>query len=229
MDFFRSIRDIILSFDWVEFIYSEQINYWAYGLASFSAFISLIHIFRHLKNYTMPQIQTYVVRILFICPIFAISSAMALALVQNGEYVLIVRDVYEAVVVYSFLNLILEYCGGETDCVYQIENEPLLKMPPPLCCLKPKPRDAKLMRFCCKGVLQFVLVKPVVAAVDIVLLPLELELEPIWQMIKLIIYNFSYGFALYCLLLFYLATKPIIKNFRPVYKFAAVKGEFSKF
>ena len=165
------IERSIESFSFEEFVRSNQINYVAYAFASFAAFISLIHIFRHLITYTMPQIQTYVIRILFISPVFAISSAIALGLVTVGNYVLIIRDMYEAVVVYSFLNLILEYCGGETDCVYQIENEPLLHLPIPLCCFKPLPRDAKLMRMCCRGVLQFVVIKPIVTLVDLCLLP----------------------------------------------------------
>lgn len=218
------IEHDVENFSFQEFLYSKEIDYVAYAFAAFAALISFIHIFKHLKNYTMPQIQTYVIRILFICPVFAISSALAIALGDYGNYVLIIRDIYEAVVVYSFLNLILEYCGGETDCVYKIENEPLLNLPLPLCCVRPKPRDAKLMRICCRGVLQFVIVKPIVTLVDLCLLPTGHDQNNIWQIIKLIIYNFSYGSALYCLFVFYLATKPITKNFRPVYKFAAVKG-----
>ena len=98
---------------------------------------------QHLSHYTMPGIQIYVIRILIICPVYAISSAMAVGLGKNGQYAEVARDVYEAFVIYSFLNLILEYCGGETDCIYQIENEPLLRMPCPLCFMKPKQRDAR--------------------------------------------------------------------------------------
>ena len=95
----------------------------------------------------MPGIQIYVIRILVICPVYAISSSLALALGNNGAYAEIARDVYEAFVIYSFLNLILEYSGGETDCMYQIENEPQLHMPCPLCFLKPRPRDARFSLF----------------------------------------------------------------------------------
>lgn len=94
----------------------------------------------------------YVIRIIFICPIFAVSSALALAFIDSAEYILVVRDLYEAVVVYSFLNLILEFCGGETDCVYQMENEPPLTMPCPLCFLPPMSRD---LMYVCKKILNF--------------------------------------------------------------------------
>ncbi len=73
------------------------------------------------------------------------TSTLALVLGPYGTYAEVVRDVYEAFVIYSFLNLILEYSGGETDCVYMIENEPALRMPCPLCLMKPKPRDARLV------------------------------------------------------------------------------------
>lgn len=95
----------------------------------------------------MPGIQIYVIRILVICPVYAISSSLALGLGKYGAYAEISRDVYEAFVIYSFFNLILEYSGGETDCIYQIENEPQLRWPCPLCFLKPRPRDARSIFF----------------------------------------------------------------------------------
>ena len=114
--------------------------------SSISIFISAVHITQHLMHYTMPGIQIYVVRILAICPVYALSSALALNLGANGFYAEIVRDIYEAFVIYSFLNLVLEYCGGETDCIHQIENDPVLRMPFPLCFLKPMPRDARYFK-----------------------------------------------------------------------------------
>ena len=121
--------------------------YIAVALASVSLMISAIHIVRHLKNYTMPEIQVYVIRILLTCPVYAITSSLALLLGPYGIYAEVIRDVYEAFVIYSFLNLILEYAGGETDCVYLIENEPLLRFPFPLCMMKPRARDARFV--CC--------------------------------------------------------------------------------
>eukprot|EP00602_Paraphysomonas_sp_CaronLab_P008797 CAMPEP_0185029608 /NCGR_PEP_ID=MMETSP1103-20130426/16014_1 /TAXON_ID=36769 /ORGANISM="Paraphysomonas bandaiensis, Strain Caron Lab Isolate" /LENGTH=750 /DNA_ID=CAMNT_0027564417 /DNA_START=256 /DNA_END=2505 /DNA_ORIENTATION=- len=172
----------------------------------------------------MPGIQIYVIRILFICPVYAVCSAMALGLGDAGAYAEIGRDVYEAFVIYSFLNLILEYCGGETDCIYQIENEPQLRMPCPLCFLKPRPRDARLMRLCHRGVLQFIIVKPIVAIMDVIMIATDNYYKLPYQIFEFIVYNISYAWALYCMFVFYLATKQLIRKFRPVLKFATVKA-----
>ena len=137
------------------------------SFAGLSVLISVWHIYSHLSCYTMPSIQSWVLRILFLCPVYAICSAGALvAGATNGMYLEIVRDLAEALAVYSLLHLILEYSGGEVDCVYAVENEPLLKMPCPLCLSRPRPRDAKLLRYCQRGVLQFVAIKPFMAFLD---------------------------------------------------------------
>eukprot|EP00605_Chrysophyceae_sp_TOSAG23-4_P000624 GSChrysophyteH1.ASY1.ANO1.703.1 assembled CDS len=173
----------------------------------------------------MPQIQQWIVRILLICPIYAISSAIALKIgPTDGIYVEFVRDLYEAFVVYSLLNLIMEYCGGEVDCVYSIEAEGPLSMPFPFnFCMKPKNRNAKLLRFCQRGVLQFVLVKPIMAATDVVMMATGNYYNKIFQIIETTIYNISYCTALYALLTIYLATRTMLKKFRCITKISAVK------
>lgn len=116
-------------------------------LASIFSIISLVfsftHIYRHLRLFTMPQIQVYVIRVLVTCPVYAILSAIALLSGQRAVYAEIIRDLYEAVVVYAFFNLILEYGGGETDCVYAIENDRALTLPFPFCFMKRKERDTR--------------------------------------------------------------------------------------
>ena len=172
----------------------------------------------------MPSIQQWVVKLIIICPVYAICSALAISLgPQNGMYAEICRDLYESFAVYSLLNLIMEYCGGETDCVYAIENEPMLRMPFPFCISKPRPRDAKLLRFCQKGVLQFVVTKPIMAISDALAFGLGYYYNTAYQVCSAIVYNLSYGMALYCLLCFYLATKQHIKKYHPACKILTVK------
>jgi len=82
----------------------------------------------------------------------------------------------------------------------------------------------RLMRICYRGVLQFIILKPIMAVIDIIMLATEMYFNIIWQTSSAIIYNLSYASALYSLYLFYLATKRIIKDFRPISKFLTVKS-----
>lgn len=206
--------------DWVK---SKEAKLTALALCCCAVFFSLSHVYRHLRQFSMPQIQIYVIRIILTCAVYAISSTVALLVGPYAAYAETLRDVYEAIVVYSFFNLILEYGGGEADCIYAIENDGMLKMPCPLCCTKPRHRNAKLLRFCHRGVLQFVITKPIVAFLDIIFLITGLYDQPAWQVTQMLIYNISYGWALYCLAVFYMVLKKVISQFRPMAKFATVK------
>ena len=79
------------------------------------------------------------------------------------------------------------------------------------------------MRLCQRGVLQFVAIKPVFAILDIIAISCGFYYVPAYQYFEMCIYNVSYTWALYCMFVFYLATSHIIRNFRPVMKFASVK------
>ena len=208
-----------------QFIHSTDALIIASTFATLSLIISLVHLIRHLRQYTMPQIQMWIIRIILICPAYAVCSTIALALGSpNGEYVEFARDLYEAFVVYSLLNLVMEYCGGEVDCVYAMENEPPLDMPFPLCFMRPKARDAKLLRFCQRGVLQFVIIKPIMATADVIMMASGNYYNIVFVWVEGVIYNFSYCTALYSLLIMYLATKTQLKKFRCVTKISAVKS-----
>lgn len=63
------------------------------------------------------------------------------------------------------------------------------------------------------------------AVIDVALIATGHYYDTAWQAIEMTVYNISYTFALYCLYVFYLATKQLIKKFRPISKFAAVKSE----
>ncbi|CAB1118218.1 unnamed protein product [Ectocarpus sp. CCAP 1310/34] len=180
----------------------------------------------HARNYNFPRTQKYIFRILIVVPVYAICSCIAI-IGSTGDVVvvaLIVRDCYEAFVVYSFLTLILEHAGGDYNCIEQIKHLPPVPHPFPLCCLARVRRDGTLLRLSKQSTLQFVVVKPTMAILSLLALALGQYYSDSFQVTLLVVYNSSYSVALYGLLMFYRACGPLLAPFRPVQKFFAVKS-----
>lgn len=73
----------------------------------------------------MPEQQLWIVRILFIIPIYGLCSWIGLILSAYSVYFDAVRSCYEAFVIYNFLRLCLAYLGGETAILAQINGQPI--------------------------------------------------------------------------------------------------------
>jgi Organic solute transporter Ostalpha len=187
--------------------------------------LSLFNIIKHAKNYNSPRTQKYIFRILGVIPVYAVCSCVSVIAPSVAVVFLTLRDVYEAFVVYSFFTLILEYAGGDYNCTERIKHLPPVPHPPPLCCLPAVRRDAHLLRLTKQGVVQFVVLKPIMAALSLAALAGGKYYSTGWQVTLLLVYNTTYSIALYCLLLFYLAIRTLLTPFQPVQKFFAVKGE----
>lgn len=85
-------------------------------------------IYLHLRSYTVPNEQRYIVRLLFIVPIYAFDSWLSLLLLgghQHYVYFDSVRDCYEAFVIYSFLSLCFQYLGGESVIMAELRGQPI--------------------------------------------------------------------------------------------------------
>jgi len=199
----------------------------AFGAALVSTLIAFFNIYKHLKNYTRPEFQKSLIRILFIVPVYAIFSWCSLAVPSKSLIFESVRDVWEAVVIWEFLKLILAYCGGESACLLVIMKNPgsVSHMWPFNYCFPPLRLDARFMRICKRFTLQFVLIKPIMALVNIIMLEVCLYTNSYYQMSQLIVYNISYSFSLYGLVLFYFATHhhPGLMSRKPLLKFMAIK------
>jgi hypothetical protein len=135
-----------------------------------------------------------------------------------------VRDCYESLVIYSFMVLILEYAGGEANCVTKMQGRPPLPYPFPGCWLAPRPRTVDLLRECKRGTLQFVVLKPLLGLLSMIMVGAGAYDSAAYQTFLLTVYNVAYTVALYYLLLFYLATKEACAKHQPVTKFVAVKS-----
>ncbi|KAK2418943.1 hypothetical protein P8452_63021 [Trifolium repens] len=192
--------------------------------------LAILHIYRHLLNYTEPTYQRYIVRIVFMVPVYALMSFMSLVLPRCSIYFNSIREVYEAWVIYNFLSLCLAWVGGPGSVVISLSGR-VLKPSVYLmtCCLPPIPLDGRFIRKCKQGCLQFVILKPILVVVTLILYAKgkykDGNFSPKQSYLYLtIIYTFSYTMALYALALFYVACKDLLQPFNPVPKFIIIKS-----
>lgn len=189
-------------------------------------------IYEHLRYYTCPSEQRWIVRILFIVPIYSIDSWLCLMFFTNNAYIFFnsIRDCYEAFVIYSFLSLCYEYLGGESNIMAEIRGKPIRHDYWSLtCCLAGRQYTIEFLRFCKQATLQFCAVKPVMAALTVLLTILGKYHDGDWSLNEgyiwiTLVYNVSVTLALYALYLFYTATADMLSPYSPVLKFASVKA-----
>ncbi|XP_061849984.1 transmembrane protein 184A isoform X2 [Colius striatus] len=201
------------------------------GIFVWSALIVTFHqIYMHLRNYSVPKEQRYIIRILFIVPVYAFDSWLSLLLLGSHHYFDSVRDCYEAFVIYSFLSLCFEYLGGESTIMTEIRGKPIASSCfYGTCCLQGMSYSIGFLRFCKQATLQFCIVKPLMAIVTIILQAFgkyhdgDFNVRSGYLYIT-IIYNFSVSLALYALFLFYFATMDLLRPFKPVLKFLTIKA-----
>ncbi|KAL7979307.1 hypothetical protein Chor_015331 [Crotalus horridus] len=189
------------------------------GLFVWTALILTFHqIFLHLKNYTIPNEQRYIIRILFIVPIYAFDSWLSLLLIGSHQYYVYfdsVRDCYEGEP--GFTALLENLVPQSSSCLYGT------------CCLRGMSYSIGFLRFCKQATLQFCIIKPVMAILTIVLQVFgkyhdgDFNIHSGYLYIT-IIYNFSVSLALYALFLFYFATMELLRPFEPVLKFLTIKA-----
>ena len=187
----------------------------------------------HLKNYTQPAHQRFIIRICFMVPIYAICSWLSLLHRPASLYLNTFRDCYESWVVYNFLNLCLAYVGGPGNVVNRMagkEVEPsCLAM---TCCLPPLPIDGVYIRRCRQGAIQFVLLKPILAGLTMLLTwggvygDNEIVADRAYPYIAFV-YNMSYTLALYALLLFHLGAHDFLSHALLTYKKAVLRRQLA--
>jgi len=204
------------------------------GACAWAAILITCHqIYQYLRWYTNPAEQRWIVRILFIVPIYAFESWLSLLFFKGNHYYVYfnaVRDCYEAFVIYNFLSLCYEYLGGEGNIMSEIRGKPIKSSWTYwTCCLAGMSYNIGFLRFCKQATLQFCVVKPVMSFITIWLQSYGLYEDGNWDAGKgylyiTLIYNFSISLALYALFLFYFATRELLRPFDPVLKFFTVKS-----
>ncbi|KAF8066552.1 DUF300 domain-containing protein [Lyophyllum atratum] len=193
--------------------------------------VSAMSIYLQLKNYRKPILQRMVIRIMIMVPLYAISSLISLFSLEAAFVIDAIRDIYEAFVIYCFFSLLLSYLGGERSLLILLHGRP--PKPPifPVSLFKREidVSDPYTFLFLKRGILQYVQVKPILAAVTLILKAVGKFNEGDFRansgyLYVSIVYNTSICLSLYCLAVFWLCVNDDLKPFRPVPKFLCVKG-----
>lgn len=85
--------------------------------------ISIYGVVMHLANYNQPETQNYIVRILCMVPIFSIQSWLGLRFKDYSIYFETIRDWYEAYVLYSFFQFLIQVLGGEEALILMLKDK----------------------------------------------------------------------------------------------------------
>lgn len=190
-------------------------------------------IFQYLRYYTNPPEQRYIIRILFIVPVYAFTSWLSLLFFSYNNYYVYfnaVRDCYEAFVIYNFLSLCYEYLGGEGNIMSEIRGKPIKSSCwHGTCLLAGQSYNIGHLRFCKQGTLQFCIIKPLTSFLVIILQAMDLYYDGNWSpsqgyLYVAIINNVSISLALYALVVFYLATQDLLRPYSPILKFFTIKS-----
>ncbi|XP_059633267.1 LOW QUALITY PROTEIN: protein LAZ1 homolog 2 [Cornus florida] len=223
----------------------------AFVIAACFAFIALVLsallIFQHLRSYTNPEEQKWIVGVLFMVPVYASESLLSLWNPRLSLACDILRNCYEAFALYSFGSYLIACLGGEDRVIELLEDESRkLLMSEPLleeADEKPKVQQRTFWYFFIQpsvlgkdllsiekfGLVQYMILKTVCA-----FLALILELFGVYgdgefkwyygYPYMAVVLNFSQMWALYCLVQFYNVTHERLQPIKPLAKFISFKA-----
>jgi hypothetical protein len=133
----------------------------------------------HLRNFHEPVVQRKIITILWFSPIYSCTSFLSLLFPTADGYLAVVKDFYEAYVVYTFLSFLVAVLGkGDRDAVVEILSQHVDHMkaptrmlgnfyhPPPDTSDKAK-ANAVLLE-CQMLCMQFVLIRPMTSIASFV-------------------------------------------------------------
>lgn len=191
--------------------------------------IFLANLLQHLYNYTKPQLQAYIVRILWIVPVYSIDSWFGLKFPSTAIYWSTVRECYESYALYNFLIYLLNFLEEEYVLSEIMATRPPVIHPVPFCCCKPWPTGRRFIRWCKVAVLQYAVIRPILTVIALICQLAGVYDEGHIRPDKAFVYiaaanGISQGLALYGLVYFYKGMKDLLKPLNPVLKFGAIKA-----
>jgi len=214
--------------------FGEEINVFsiAWVATAVCVFLSTVLtgqlIYMHLVSFHKPRIQKHIVRILLMVPIYSIDSWLSFRYYWLSVYFDVFRDCYEAIVIYEFYVLLVEYTGGYKRMKAAFEHRDAFKLVVPLCCWQVEPKRG-MLRWLSRLTLQYVLVRPLMAIIAIpmqvsgIYCPGQITAVDAGYPWVTLIGLISVTVAMYALVLFYVVAKEELKIYNPVPKFLSIK------
>ncbi|KAL3535506.1 hypothetical protein ACH5RR_003967 [Cinchona calisaya] len=215
------------------------------GCFALLALVLSIHlIFQHLRFYTNPAEQKWIVGVIFMVPVYATESILSLWNPRLSLACDIIRNCYEAFALYSFGSYLIACLGGEQKVVELLEDESK-QINKPLLEGKENPESNRrticnfIFRPCLLGkdlltIEKFGLVQYMILKTVCAFLALVLELFGVYgdgefkwyygYPYLAVVLNFSQMWALYCLVQFYNVTHQRLQAIKPLAKFISFKA-----
>lgn len=204
--------------------------------------LSVRLVYLHFTHWYMPNVQKYVVRILWMVPLYAVQSWLSLRFPHARIYINTIRDLYEAFVIASFLYYLIELLGGEESMVrilrHKAREDPVLAEhlshhPFPFrFVLTPWNLGVEFMLQCKHGVLQYVVAKTFATILTYLCQSVDIYGEGQFSWTVAYPYiafslNISVMYSLYCLVKLFHAVNDELRypiDWHPLGKFLCVKG-----
>lgn len=226
--------------------FSMENSFMVYQLAGtftlLACLISMYHMTSHIRFFNRPFVQRKILAILWMSPIYSLTSWLSLVFPKYEGYLSIVKDFYEAYVVYQFLSFLISVLGaGDRDKVVELLSQHASHLEPPMriCgwCRGKYPftsnkslANAVLLQ-CQVFAMQFVFLKPLTAIAMFTCNKLNYYGEGTGpsdyrspQFWILVVQNISVFMAFSGLIKFYHAVQDDLAWCRPFPKFLCIKG-----
>nr|GAT46121.1 predicted protein [Mycena chlorophos] len=231
-----------------------NINFQAHDVgwivASFFTIVAVVTSFwlvnMHLKWYTNKYEQRYIVRLLFMVPIYAVISLASYFFWNHATPLLLIRDCYESTVLTAFFYLLLTYLSPNPEDQRAIllktglsravnaervaRGEEPKKWMLPLGFIKAMPADGlyflQIMKW---GVLQYCVIRPLTTLVAVTMNYMgyycDGSFNPEYGYVYLtVIVSVSVSVAMYCLIQLYLPIAEYLAPQKPILKLFAIKA-----
>lgn len=208
--------------------YSSRVEAWFVGGIFVLATLpfSMYGIMQHALNYSKPYLQKYIIRILFMVPIYAMNSWIVLKFPKASIYLDTIRECYEAFVIYNFMMYLINFLEYEVDNIEEIQQS--YKDVHWMWCF-PKCADGiSVLNKCKFGVLQYTIIRTVtsliayVSEIFSVYNEGEIDFKFTWSYVALA-NNFSQMVAMFCLILFYTVFKKELDPLNPIRQYLCIK------